>query len=394
MSGQRWAACVACVAGVAFAGCGGSGGGSSSGTTTTRTVNQTTRVEVLKQAGGTGGFDPTAVYREAAPGVVTVISIFSSSGLGSLLGEGDDQAGGLGSGFVISSSGEVLTNAHVVTDGQGSSLRHAKAVYVQFADSNQLQAHVVGIDPNSDVALLRIDPGGITLHPLGLGHSRSVVVGSPVVAIGSPFGEPQSLSVGVISAKDRSIRSLTGFRIEGALQTDAAVNHGNSGGPLVDAQGHVLGINSQIESTGGGGEGVGFAVPVDTVRRSVAELRRDGKVNYAYLGVETRPMYPQLAEKFNLPVHRGAYVQNVAKDSPAAKAGIRGGKRKVRFQVTDYQIGGDIITQVAGSRIRTSSDLGIALLPFSPGQKVRMTIWRDGKPRTVTVKLGARPDSP
>jgi S1-C subfamily serine protease len=265
---------------------------------------------------------------------------------------------------------------------------------VQFADSNQLQAHVVGIDPNSDVALLRIDPGGITLHPLPLGHSRGVIVGSPVVAIGSPFGEPQSLSVGVISAKDRSIRSLTGFRIEGALQTDAAVNHGNSGGPLVDARGRVLGINSQIESTGGGGEGVGFAVPVDTVRRSVAELRRDGKVNYAYLGVETRPMYPQLAEKFNLPVHRGAYVQNVAKDSPAADAGIRGGKRKVRFQVSDYQIGGDIITQVAGSRIRTSSDLGIALLPFSPGQKVRMTIWRDGKARTITVKLGARPDSP
>jgi S1-C subfamily serine protease len=391
MRALRWAACGATVAALGVAGCGSD---DSTAGTTTRTVNQTTRVEVLKQTGRAGSFDPTAVYRAAAPGVVTVISIFSASGLGSLLGQGDDQAGGLGSGFVISSTGEVLTNAHVVTDGQGQSLRRARSVYVQFADSNQLQAHVVGIDPNSDVALLRIQPGGITLHPLPLGHSSGVVVGSPVAAIGSPFGEPQSLSVGVISAKDRSIRSLTGFRIEGALQTDAAVNHGNSGGPLVDSQGRVLGINSQIESTGGGGEGVGFAVPVDTVRRSVAELRRTGKVNYAYLGVETRPMYPQLAEKFNLPVHRGAYVQNVAKGSPAAKAGIRGGSRKATFQVTDYQIGGDIITQVARTRIRTSSDLGIALLPFSPGQSVRMTIWRDGKARTVTVKLGSRPDSP
>jgi S1-C subfamily serine protease len=384
---------AALVTAAAATGCGG-GDGSSAGTTTTRTVNQTTRVEVLKQAGRPGAFDPEAVYRRAAPGVVTVISVFSANGLGSLLGDGDSPAGGLGSGFVISNTGEVLTNAHVVTDGQGRSLRRAKAVYVQFADSNQLQAHVVGIDPNSDIALLRIDPGNITLHPLAIGRSSGLTVGAGVAAIGSPFGEPQSLSVGVISATDRSIRSLTGFRIEGAIQTDAAVNHGNSGGPLVDAEGRVLGINSQIESTGGGGEGVGFAVPADTVRRSVGELRRSGKVSYAYLGVETRAVFPQLAEKFHLPVHRGAFVQNVSKDSPAAKAGIRGGTRQTRFQVADYKIGGDIITQVAGRRIRTSSDLGVSLLPFRPGQSVRMTIWRDGKSRSVTVKLGARPESP
>ena len=392
MRRRRWIASAAVVAAAGAGGCGDDG--PSGGATTTRTVNQTTRVEVLKQAGRDGAFDPTAVYRQAAPGVVTVISVFSANGLGSLLGDDDSPAGGLGSGFVISDSGDVLTNAHVVTEGQGRSLRRARAVYVQFADSNQLQARVVGIDPNSDIALLRVDPGSITLHPLALGRSTRLTVGAPVAAIGSPFGEPQSLSVGVISAKDRSIRSLTGFRIEGAIQTDAAVNHGNSGGPLVDANGRVLGINSQIESTGGGGEGVGFAVPVDTVRRAVAELRSEGKVSYAYLGVETRGVFPQLAEKFDLPVHRGAYVQNVSKDSPAAKAGIRGGTRQTRFQVADYKIGGDIITQVAGRRIRTSSDLGVSLLPFRPGQTVRMTIWRDGKARTVTVKLGARPESP
>jgi S1-C subfamily serine protease len=384
-------ALAAVAAAVAAGGCGDDS--SSSGSTTTRTVNQTTRVEVLKQAGRAGAFDPTAVYRQVGPGVVTVISVFSAGGVGSLLG-GDDQSGGLGSGFVVSSAGEVLTNAHVVTEGQGRALRRARAVYVQFADSNQLQARIVGVDPNSDIALLRIDPGNITLHPLALGRSSRLTVGAPVAAIGSPFGEPQSLSVGVISGVDRSIRSLTGFRIEGAIQTDAAVNHGNSGGPLVDADGRVLGINSQIESTGGGGEGVGFAVPADTVRRSVGQLRASGKVSYAYLGVETRSVFPQLAEKFDLPVHRGAFIQNVSNSSPADKAGLKGGSHQVRYQVADYKIGGDIITQVAGQRIRTSSDLGVALLPFRPGQSVRMTIWRDGKARTVAVKLGARPGSP
>jgi len=381
------------VTALATSGCGG--GDSRKAAQPARTVHETTRVEVVKQAGPTGRFDPTAVYRRAAPGVVTVISVFSSRGLGALLGgNGDRSARGLGSGFVISGGGEVLTNAHVVTDGQGRSLRRAKAVYVEFADSNRLQARVVGIDPNSDVALLRITPGGLTLRPLPLGRSAGLVVGSPVAAIGSPFGEPQSLSVGVISATDRAIASLTGFRIQGAIQTDAAVNHGNSGGPLVDADGRVLGIASQIESTGGGGEGVGFAVPVDIVRRSVAELRRTGQVRYAFLGVETRPVFPQLAEKFNLPVHRGAYVQNVSKDSPAAKAGIRGGSRRATFQFVSYRIGGDVITGVAGRRVRTSDDLGAALLPFAPGRRVPVVLWRDGKSRTVTVKLGARPPSP
>ena len=156
-----------------------------------------------------------------------------------------------------------------MTTGQGDGLKRAKEVYVQFADGNQVDATIVGVDPDSDVALLRIDPAGLTLRPLPLGSSGALKVGAPVVAIGSPYGEPQSLSVGVISGLDRSIDSLTGFSIDGAIQTDAAINRGNSGGPLVDARGRVLGINSQIRSTGGGGEGVGFAVPVDTVRRAL-----------------------------------------------------------------------------------------------------------------------------
>jgi 2-alkenal reductase len=387
------AVALAALAGAAAAGCGGGSESEDSlAARPARTVHPTTRLEVVQQAGRAGRFDPAAVYQRVAPGVVTVISVFSASGLGALLdGDGDRGARGIGSGFVVSRSGEVVTNAHVVTDGRGNTLRRAREVYVEFADSNQLPARVVGIDPDSDIALLRIRPGGLRLRPVPLGRSAGLVVGSPVAAIGSPFGEPQSLSVGVISATDRSIESLTGFRIQGAIQTDAAVNHGNSGGPLVDARGQVLGINSQIESTGGGGEGVGFAVPVDTVRRSVAALRRDGRVRYAFLGVATKPVFPQLAARFDLPVHRGAYIQTVAKDSPAGKAGLRGGTRRATFQVQAYRIGGDIVTQVAGRRVRTSDDLGAALLPFAPGSRVALKVWRDGRSRTVTVTLGSRP---
>ncbi|HEV3228991.1 MAG TPA: trypsin-like peptidase domain-containing protein, partial [Solirubrobacteraceae bacterium] len=219
----------------------------------------TTRVEVVSPKTG-GGFSPAGIYRREAPGVVTVTSVFAGSG-GGLFGGGAQQ--GVGSGFVIGGGGEIATNAHVVTNGTGPSIHKADQVFVDFADGNEVPARIVGYDPNADVALLHVKPAGLTLRPLPLGSSAHVVVGSPVAAIGSPFDEPQSLSVGVISATGRSIASLTGFQIAGALQTDAAINHGNSGGPLVDAQGRVIGINSQIDSSSGGGSGVGFAVPSD-----------------------------------------------------------------------------------------------------------------------------------
>ena len=174
-----------------------------------------------------------------------------------------------------------------MTEGEGRAIRKAQEVYVAFADGNQVPARIVGYDPNADVALLKLDPAGLRLRPLKLGTARDLRVGSPVAAIGSPFGEPQSLSIGVVSATDRTIQSLTGFDVAGAIQTDAAINRGNSGGPLVNAAGEVLGINSQIQTSSGGGEGVGYAVPVDTVRRTLDALRADGKVDYAYLGVST-----------------------------------------------------------------------------------------------------------
>ena len=329
---RRRLACLA--AAVAIAGCGGSSSDSKdrSGRDVVKTT--TTRVEVLQNAGRPGAFDPQAIYEREAPGVVTVISVFSAGGIGSILRDGDNGDSGLGSGVVLNGDGEIVTNAHVVTTGEAPNLREAREVYVEFGDGSRVDAEIVGHDPNADVALLRIDPAGLELHPLPLGSSANVPVGEPVAAMGSPFGEEQSLSVGVVSAVDRDVTSLTDFRISGAIQTDAAINPGNSGGPLVDGQGRVIGINQQIKTNSGGGEGVGFAVPVDLVKRSVAQLREKGDVDYAYLGVASQPVYPQLARRFDLPVERGAWLQDVTPGGPADKADLRGGgKRTVRVRL-------------------------------------------------------------
>jgi S1-C subfamily serine protease len=379
---MRRAAALAAV--VALAGCGG-GDDNATPPAATRTV--TTQVTVERAVGG-GDFDPAAIYQRDAPSVVTITSVFA--GGGGLLG-GGAQAG-QGSGFVISDKGEIVTNAHVVADGEGADLHKAREVYVQFADGNQVSARIVGFDPNADVGLLRIDPGDLKLRALPLGDSSKVAVGEPVAAIGSPFGEEQSLSVGVVSALNRSIDSLTGFQINDAIQTDAAINRGNSGGPLLDADGRVLGINSQIKSSSGSGSGVGFAVSVNTIKRSVEQLRAHGSVEYSFLGVSTQDVYPQLGERFHLGIARGAWVQDVTHDGPADKAGLRGGSgRPVRFQAEPYELGGDVIVAVAGHAIHQGQDLSSALEPLRPGQEAQVEIVRKGKRRTVTVRLGARP---
>jgi S1-C subfamily serine protease len=218
-----------------------------------------------------------------------------------------------------------------------------------------------------------------------------VQVGTPVAAIGSPFGEKQSLSVGVVSAIDRAIDSLTEFQISGAIQTDAAINPGNSGGPLVDGGGRVIGINQQIKTRSGGGEGVGFAVPADVVKRSLEGLRADGKVRYAYLGVQSVPLYPQLVKRFDLPVKDGAWLQVVQSDGPGAKAGLHGGKGEVRFQDRAFSEGGDIVTRIEDRPIHDADDLSEAVQLFDPGQKVTLEVWRDGKKRKVELTLGDRP---
>ena len=270
-------------------------------------------------------------------------------------------------------------------------LREARKVYVEFADGNQVEAEVRGYDPESDIALLKIDPAGLTLRPLPLGRSSDVEVGMPVAAIGSPFSEKQSLSVGVVSAVDRSISGLTAFLISGAIQTDAAINPGNSGGPLVDANGRVIGLNQQIKTSSGGGEGVGFAVPIDVARRALDQLRGGGEVQYAYLGVETVAIYPQLKERFDLPVDKGAWVQSVVPGGPAEQAGLKGGSGQTVFQVRQFRDGGDVITKIDGRPVDDPDDLSLAVALLDPGTTVPIEAWHDGKREELELKLGSRP---
>ncbi|HEX5781909.1 MAG TPA: trypsin-like peptidase domain-containing protein [Solirubrobacteraceae bacterium] len=360
---------------------------SSSGSGGTKT--ETTRVEVVEGQGSGKGMDSQALFKNEGQGVVTVISLFGTGSLDSIASGG---GGGVGSGFVLNGEGEIATNAHVVTQGEGEDAEKAREVYVEFADGNRVEAKIVGQDPNADVALLKVDPKGLTLRPLPLGSNDQVQVGEPVAAIGSPFGERQSLSVGVISAIDRDIQSLNGsFAIPGAFQTDAAINPGNSGGPLVAADGKVIGINQQIKTNSGGGEGVGFAVPVDVIKRSLGALRETGNAQYAFLGVSSVPLYPQLVERFDLPVDKGAWVQEVQQDTPADRAGIRGGRGNTRFQIQAYAQGGDIITKVEGKEIEDANDLSAVVAQFQPGQDVTVEVHRGGETKEIEVKLGERP---
>jgi len=342
-----------------------------------------------------GAFDAQTIYETAAEGVVTVRSVIGGGGTPDIFGGGGGQ--GQGSGFVISEEGEILTNAHVVTDAdaagaQSGPLHEAREVYVQFADLNQVEADIVGFDPFADVALLRVDPEGLDLHPLPLGSENDVEVGEGVAAIGSPFGQEQSLSVGIVSASDRSIESLSSFRIDGAIQTDASINPGNSGGPLIDAAGEVVGINQQIQTASGGSEGVGFAVPIDLAQRSIDDLRGDGEVSYAYAGVTTTPLYPQLAEELGLDVDTGALVSEVVDGGPADDAGLQAGDdAPIRFQAQDVDAGGDVIVAVDGEPIDAEADLPRLISLAEPGDVVTLDIIRDGDEEQIEVELGERP---
>jgi 2-alkenal reductase len=352
---------------------------------------ETTRVQVVEQSGREEGFDPEGLYERLSPGVVTILSIFDG---GVALFE-DDGEGGQGSGFVLDDRGYIATNAHVVTSGRPPRTRRAKEVYVEFSDGNRVRARIVGDDPNSDVALLKIDPKGLSLTPLKFGSSSELEVGEPVVAIGSPFGEPESMSVGIISALDRNIESLTAFGIGDAIQTDAAINPGNSGGPLLSAGGAVLGINAQIKTSSGSGAGVGFAIPVDAVKRSVGELRKEGRVSYGYLGVTSLGLYPQLAERLDLSVKNGAIVQKVEPDSPADDADLETGDDEIDFQGgRDIPKDGDVIVAVDGKEVTRHRDLADLISQKSEGDEIELDVVRGDDRREVKVELGRRPARP
>ncbi len=379
-----WVAALAVA--VALSGCGSSG--SSPSASSPSSPGKSSSPQVIVET-AENGFDAARVFREASPGVVTIRSIFDSSEAS--LGGGPSAAEG--SGFILNTSGEIVTDAHVVTNETGGTRRPARAVFVEFTNREVVPAKIIGFDPFVDVALIKVKPpAGLHLHPLALGNDHTLVVGQPVAAIGSPFGEQQSLSVGVVSATDRSVKSLTQFQIEGAIQTDASINPGNSGGPLLEANARVIGINQQIETESGANDGVGFAVPISAVKRSIIQLAAKGKAEYAYLGVASQALYPQLAARLGLPTRYGGLLADVVPGGPAAKAGLRGGNTKVRFQAAEYRTGGDVIIAIDGHPVIGPDDLARYTAAYAPGQKVTLTILRDGQKRSVEVTLGKRPE--
>jgi S1-C subfamily serine protease len=364
-----------CAALLAACGASDSSSGDAEHTTSASAAKPTVIVETAAS-----GFDAAKVYREALPGVVTIRSIFAAGAAE-------------GSGFVLNRDGEIVTNAHVVTDEASGKRVPAKEVFVEFPDRNVVPAEIVGFDPFADVALLKVSPDSLNLHPLKLGDDRDIRVGEPVAAIGSPFGEQSSLSVGVVSAANRSVKSLTEFQIEGAIQTDASINPGNSGGPLLDGKARVLGINQQIETSSGANDGVGFAVPISAIKRSIAQLEEDGSAEYAYIGVSSQALYPQLAEKLGLDTTFGGLIAEVVPGGPAEKAGIQGGDEKLSFQAGEYKIGGDVVLDVDGDPVIQPDDLARLVATKQPGEEVTLTVLRDGKKEHVVVTLGKRPDS-
>ncbi len=331
------------------------------------------------------GFDPRRIYAARAPGVVTIFSEFGSDPASATVAQG--------SGFAVSKQGYILTNSHVITNaGEGSAVHAADRVYVEFQDRDRVAAKVVGWDVFDDVGLLKVDPSGRALDPVPLGNSAAIAVGDPVAAIGSPFGNEDSLGVGVVSAIHRSIDSLTSnFSLVDAIQTDAPINHGNSGGPLFDARGRVIGINAQIRSDSGNAEGVGFAVPINSARRSLQQLIASGSVSYAFVGVVTSDLTPALARHFGYGIQRGAVLTKIRPRSPAAAAHLQADSHVGSYLGVGFPKHSDVIVAIAGRPVRSSEDVvRIVTDRLSPGQRVLFTVVRDGKRLVVPVRLTSR----
>jgi S1-C subfamily serine protease len=336
------------------------------------------------------GLTAADIYQRYAPGVVFVRSeiIEQTNNPFDPFG-GAQKSEATGSGFVIDAGGDILTNNHVI-DGAT-----AGSITVQFADKKTVKAKVVGKDPSTDLALLKVDPEGLDLKALPLGSSKDVHVGDPTIAIGNPFGLDRTLTTGVVSALQRQIQAPNGFAIKDVIQTDAAINPGNSGGPLIDAAGRVIGINSQIETGGAGSQGnvgIGFAVPIDTAKSILENLKKGESVQRAYLGVTSLTVDGQL-DALDLPVDHGALVQTVEQNSPADQAGIKAGGLQATLQGSNDPVvlGGDIITKVDGKAITSSDQLAQLVSAHRPGDEVKVELVRKKATKTVTVTLGKRP---
>jgi S1-C subfamily serine protease len=340
----------------------------------------------------THGLSAERIYKQDAPGVVQITATSTSTPssqtqvdpFGNLFPSVPQTSEALGSGFVIDKAGHIVTNYHVVSGAQ--------KVLVSFSGKDQLRATVVGTDPSTDTAVLKIDQHGGALTPLELGNSDAVRVGDTVYAIGNPFGYTRTLTSGLVSAVQRRITAPNSLSIDNVIQTDAAINHGNSGGPLLDTQGRVIGVTSQIysDNSQSGNIGIGFAIPVNLVRNVAAQIISTGKVAHAYLGVITSAVTPRIAQLFHLP-SSGLLVSSVDKNGAAAKAGVKGGKTKVIVEGESYTVGGDVITAVDGKPVSQFEQLRDAVSAKKPGEKMKLEVFRDGSKKTITVTLAQAP---
>ena len=320
------------------------------------------------------------------PGVVQITSTIGAST--STDGQFQESSQALGSGFVLDKEGHIVTNYHVI-DG-------ATSIEVRFSNDDTLKATLVGSDPSTDVALLKVEANADALTPLSLADSTRVEVGDPVVAIGNPFGLERTVTTGIVSALQRAVKAPNGYSIDHVIQTDAAINHGNSGGPLLNTLGAVIGINSQIE-TGGSGDGnvgIGFAVPSNTVKSVIDQLLASGKVDHALLGVSAIAVTSDIAKSFNLPVTKGLVIQTVNEGSGAAGAGLKAGSEQAVIAGESFRMGGDVIVSADGKSVETIDDLRDVVASHKPGDKIELEIYRGGEKKTVTVTLGRQPTSP
>jgi S1-C subfamily serine protease len=289
---------------------------------------------------------------------------------------------GAGSGFVIDPRGYILTNFHVVQEAQ--------SIEVVLGDQSRYPAKFIGADKRNDVALIQIDPKGKKLASLPLGDSAALQVGQKVLAIGNPFGFQSTLTTGVVSALGRTVQTSQTTFIDEAIQTDASINRGNSGGPLIDTHGEVIGINSAIYTPSGTAAGIGFAIPINTAKAIAHDLMTDGRVHRALLGVQTLPVAGWLSEALDLPVKDGLLIEVATRGGPAAEAGLRGGDRVAQAGMRRIAIGGDVIVAVDGQKVSNQLDLNVILNRKRPGDGVTVSIYRGGKKMDVPVKLGDR----
>jgi putative serine protease PepD len=342
----------------------------------TKTVVRQVPVQNGQPTADSNGLTPGQIYRQTYQGVV---EITVSSPQQTPMGNQESQA--QGSGFVIDSDGHIVTNEHVVDN--------ADSVSVRFWNGNTYKASVVGSDQSTDLAVIKVDAPQSVLHPLTLGDSSKVKVGDAVVAIGSPFGLEETLTGGIVSAVHRQMQAPNNFTINDSIQTDAAINHGNSGGPLLDSSAQVIGVNAQIAGQTGANVGIGFAIPSDTVKSIADTLISSGKVEHAYLGVTVQEIPSTVADQ--LGAVAGVEITDVRSNTPAKDAGLVGSTAKKTIDGQQYPTGGDIITAIDGQNMTTSEAVQQAIDSHQPGDKISITYWRKGESHTVSITLATRP---